>query len=140
MGKYQPMIERIMQEEERSTGPHLPGPGGERISAARALSRAKAKGMWQFISSRGKEYGLRQTWWIDERSDPGKVDASGGTAPQDLYEQFNDWYLAMAAYNAGPNRITRAIARAGGAANFWVLADKRLLPRETINYVRISWP
>ena len=134
MGRYQPMIERITKEEgvpqdliylAQSESAFLP----------KALSRAKAKGMWQFISSRGKEYGLRQTWWIDERSDPEKSTRAAARHLKDLYEEFGDWYLAMAAYNAGPVRVEKAIAKAGGAKNFWILADKKLLPKETINYI-----
>jgi membrane-bound lytic murein transglycosylase D len=133
MGRYQPMIERILKEEgvpldliylAQAESAFLP----------RALSRAKAKGMWQFISSRGKEYGLRQTWWIDERSDPEKSTRAAARHLKDLYEEFGDWYLAMAAYNSGPVRVQRAMNKTR-ADNFWTLADKRALPRETINYV-----
>ena len=100
----------------------------------RALSRAAAKGMWQFISSRGKEYGLRQTWWIDERSDPEKSTRAAARHLKDLYQEFGDWYLAMAAYNSGPVRVQRALEKTG-ADNFWTLAEKKALPKETINYV-----
>jgi len=100
----------------------------------KALSRAAAKGMWQFISSRGKEYGLRQTWWIDERSDPAKSTRAAARHLKDLYQEFGDWYLAMAAYNSGPFRVQRALEKTG-ADNFWALAEKRALPKETINYI-----
>jgi membrane-bound lytic murein transglycosylase D len=90
--------------------------------------------MWQFISSRGKEYGLRQTWWIDERSDPEKSTRAAARHLKDLYEEFGDWYLAMAAYNSGPLRVRQALERTG-SDNFWTLAEKSALPKETINYV-----
>lgn len=133
VGAYRPMIERILKEEgvpidlvylAQAESAFLP----------RATSRAKARGMWQFISSRGKEYGLRQTWWIDERSDPEKSTRAAARHLSDLYEEFNDWYLAMAAYNAGPLRVERALKKTK-ATSFWELADKRALPKETINYV-----
>jgi membrane-bound lytic murein transglycosylase D len=133
VGRYQPMIEQILKEEG------VPQDliylcQAESAFKPRALSRAKAKGMWQFISSRGKEYGLRQTWWIDERSDPEKSTRAAARHLKDLYQEFGDWYLAMAAYNAGPVRVQRAMARTG-ADNFWTLANKRALPKETINYI-----
>jgi membrane-bound lytic murein transglycosylase D len=77
---------------------------------------------------------LRQTWWIDERSDPEKSTRAAARHLRDLYEEFDDWYLAMAAYNAGPYRVEQALKKAK-ATTFWQLADKRALPKETINYV-----
>lgn len=133
VGRWRPMIEQILREEgvpldliylSQAESAFLP----------RALSRAKARGMWQFIPSRGKEYGLRQNYWIDERSDPEKSTRAAARHLKDLYSEFGDWYLAMAAYNAGPARIQNALDKTG-ADNFWTLADKRAIPRETINYV-----
>ena len=133
VGLYRPMMERILKEEgvpldliylAQAESAFLP----------RAVSRAKARGMWQFISSRGKEYGLRQTWWIDERSDPEKSTRAAARHLKDLYDEFDDWYLAMAAYNAGPYRVEQALKKAK-ATTFWQLAEKRALPKETINYV-----
>jgi membrane-bound lytic murein transglycosylase D len=132
-GRFQPMIERILKEEGVPLD-LIYLAQAESEFQPRAVSRAQAKGMWQFISSRGKEYGLRQTWWIDERSDPEKSTRAAARHLKDLYQEFGDWYLAMAAYNSGPVRVQRAMERTG-ADNFWTLADKRALPKETINYI-----
>jgi membrane-bound lytic murein transglycosylase D len=133
VGKYQPMIERILKEEGVPLD-LIYLCQAESAFEPRALSRAAAKGMWQFISSRGKEYGLRQTWWIDERSDPEKSTRAAARHLKDLYLEFGDWYLAMAAYNSGPVRVQRALEKTG-ADNFWTLVEKRALPKETVNYV-----
>jgi membrane-bound lytic murein transglycosylase D len=133
VGKYQPMIEGILKDEAVPLD-LIYLAQAESAFLPRALSRAKAKGMWQFIPSRGKEYGLRQTWWLDERSDPEKSTRAAARHLKDLYEEFGDWYLAMAAYNAGPARVQRALDRTR-SDNFWSLAEKRALPKETINYI-----
>jgi membrane-bound lytic murein transglycosylase D len=100
-----------------------------------ALSRAKARGVWQFMKGTGIENGLRQDWYIDERSDPQKATVAAARYFKTLYSMFDDWHLAMASYNGGPGRMQRAIKRSGHS-DFWRLtATSRYLPRETRDYV-----
>ncbi len=101
-----------------------------------ALSRAGARGMWQFMAGRGLEYGLRRNWWVDERQDPVKATRAAAQHLRDLYQQFGDWYLAMAAYNSGPGTVQRAVERTG-YADYWELYRRGVLPTETRNYVPI---
>jgi membrane-bound lytic murein transglycosylase D len=99
-----------------------------------ALSRAKAKGVWQFIPATGRRYGLSQDWWIDERSDPDKSTRAAAQYLKALHELFGDWNLALAAYNAGEGRVARGM-RKHGAEDYWELRSTRGLARETKNYV-----
>jgi peptidoglycan lytic transglycosylase D len=99
-----------------------------------ALSRAKAKGVWQFIPATGRRYGLSQDWWIDERSDPDKSTRAAAQYLKALHEMFGDWNLALAAYNAGEGKVSRGI-RKHGTENYWELRGTRALARETKNYV-----
>ena len=101
-----------------------------------ALSRAGARGMWQFMSSRASMYGLERNWWVDERQDPTKSTHAAAEHLKDLYNQFGDWYLAMAAYNSGPGTIQHAVERTG-YADYWELYRRGVLPQETRNYVPI---
>lgn len=99
-----------------------------------AYSRARAKGIFQFIAATARRYGLRVDYWVDERSDPEKSARAAAAFLSDLYEEFGDWYLALAAYNAGEGKIRRALARSG-RKDFWGIARTRHIRRETKNYV-----
>jgi len=99
-----------------------------------AYSRARAVGLWQFIASTGRAYGLEISYWLDERRDPIRATDAAIAHLGDLHQRFGSWYLAAAAYNAGPGRVSRGIRRTG-SEDFWDLADARVLRRETRNYV-----
>lgn len=99
-----------------------------------AYSHAHAAGLWQFIKSTGHRYGLRIDSWVDERRDPEKSTMAAIAYLSDLYSDFNDWYLAVAAYNAGEGKIQRAITKYK-TNDFWSLADHRYLGLETKRYV-----
>lgn len=101
-----------------------------------ALSRAGARGMWQFMAGRGLQYGLARNGWLDERQDPVKSTRAAARHLKDLYGQFGDWYLAMAAYNSGPGTVQKAVERTG-YADYWELYRRGVLPAETRNYVPI---
>ncbi len=100
-----------------------------------ALSKAKAKGVWQFMRGTAIENGLQHDWYIDERSDPDKATRAAAKYLKTLYGMFDDWHLALASYNGGPGRMQRAVKRSG-RDDFWSLtATSRYLPRETREYV-----
>ena len=134
-GRYQEMIARVLREE---------GVPQDLIYLAQAesafqplaLSRAGARGIWQFVQWRGNEYGLKRTWWVDERMDPEKATRAAAQHLRDLYGLFGDWYLAIAAYNCGPGNVQKGVERTG-YADFWELYKRNVLPRETKNYVPI---
>src|SRR6266478_140915 len=134
-GRYDDMIRRVLREEgvpqdllylaQAESGFH-----------PLALSRVGARGIWQFMASRAKGYGLQRDWWVDDRQDPEKSTRAAARHLKDLYQQFGDWYLAMAAYNSGPGTVQSAVKRTG-YADFWELYRRNVLPRETRNYVPI---
>jgi membrane-bound lytic murein transglycosylase D len=99
-----------------------------------ALSRTKAKGVWQFMPATGKRFGLKQDWWVDERSNPEKATRAAAQYLRSLYDLFQDWNLALAAYNAGEGKVVRSLDR-HGVDDFWELSRTRGLKRETKNYV-----
>ena len=134
-GRYREMIERTLKQE---------GVPQDLIYLAQAesgfhplaVSRAGARGMWQFMASRARGYGLERDWWVDERQDPEKATRAAARHLKDLYNQFGDWYLAMAAYNSGPGTVQSAVKRTG-YADYWELYRRNVLPKETRNYVPI---
>ena len=129
-GRYRPMIEGFLAQEglplelfylamiESGLNPN-------------AYSSAHAAGMWQFISSRARMYNLRVDWWVDERRDPEKATQAACAYLKDLYEMFGCWELALAGYNSGEGRVSRAQRRRPSCEDYWCLD----LPRETENFV-----
>ena len=134
-GRYKPMISRILDEEgipqefiflAQAESGFLP----------RAMSYMAAGGMWQFIRETGSRYGLKQDAWVDERFDPEMATRAAARHLRDLYHEFGDWYLAIAAYNCGQGNVDRAVAKTG-YADVWELRSRGTLPLETSNYVPI---
>ena len=134
-GRYHDMMVKILKEE---------GVPQDLIYLAQAesgfqplaVSRAGARGIWQFMGSRARGYGLQRSLWVDDRQDPEKSTRAAAHHLKDLYKQFGDWYLAMAAYNSGPGTVQAAVRRTG-YADFWELYRRNVLPKETRNYVPI---
>jgi membrane-bound lytic murein transglycosylase D len=133
-GAYRPMIVRMLRDaglpEELSWLPLV-----ESGFKKRALSRARAMGMWQFISSTGYRYGLSRSHWIDERMDPEKSTRAAIAYLTELHGMFGDWMTALAGYNCGEHRVMSVIKRQQDAYldHFWDLFEQ--LPRETARYV-----
>lgn len=133
LGRYRGTFERIFREEGIPLDLIFLGMVESNYSP-NAYSRAKAKGIWQFIEETGRTYGLRIDWWVDERCDFEKSTRSACRYLKTLYEMFGDWNLAMAAYNSGENRILRILSSQPGKS-FWEMCQDRNLPLETRNYV-----
>jgi membrane-bound lytic murein transglycosylase D len=133
--RFLPMIQNVLRAEG------LPldlayVPLVESAFKTNALSRAKAKGMWQFMRPTALENGLKHDWYIDERAEPVKATRAAAKYFKTLHRMFDgDWHLALASYNGGPGRVQRAVRRSG-RTDFWKLtATKKYLPRETREYV-----
>lgn len=132
-GRYLAMARRIFREEgipqDLAFLAHV-----ESGFRHNALSHAKALGLWQFMRGTACLYGLRCDNYVDERLDPEKSTRAAARYLRDLYQQYDDWYLALAAYNTGAGKVNRAIRRAG-SRDFWRIAQTRHLYNETRNFV-----
>jgi len=99
----------------------------------RARSRVGATGLWQFMFTTGKMFDLEVSSYVDERRDPIMATEAASSYLKSLYKTFNDWDLALAAYNSGPGNVSKAIRRSGGYTNYWNI--RQYLPRETAGYL-----
>ncbi len=131
---YMPMIQTVFREEGLPLDLTFV-PLVESAFKTSALSRASARGVWQFMRPTGKENGLAHDWYVDERADPEKATRAAAKYLKTLFGMFDDWHLALASYNGGPGRVQRAVRRSG-IDDFWKLTStSRHLPRETRDYV-----
>jgi len=132
-GKYMPMIAKVLNQEG------LPEELGylallESEFVVDTTSRNGAVGLWQFIATTAHRYGLRIDEWVDERRDPVKSTRAAAGYLKDLHNYYGRWYLATAAYNAGPGNIDKALQQSG-AKDFWSIKAKAKLSEETRNFV-----
>ncbi len=132
--RYLPYIREVFQEEG------LPQdliflPFAESGFNPWAYSSAGAAGMWQFIPSSARHYGLQVSWWVDERRDPYRSTRAAARYLKKLHRQFGSWYLALAAYNAGEGTVQRALRRSGFDGYYKLCRESRYLHRETRYYV-----
>ena len=132
-GKYKKLIDKALDDYKLPHGlAYLPVIESAYVPSV--TSRAGAHGIWQFMPETARDYGLRVDWWVDERADPERSTRAAAAYLKDLYRQFNDWPLALAAYNAGPGRIRRAM-QSSGSVTFWDLLENEAVPKETRGYV-----
>jgi peptidoglycan lytic transglycosylase D len=132
-GKYLPMIAKVLSQEG------LPEELGylallESEFVVNTTSRNGAVGLWQFIATTARRYGLRIDEWVDERRDPVKSTRAAAAYLKDLHDYYGRWYLATAAYNAGPGNVDKALQQSG-AKDFWHIKTKTQLTEETHNFV-----
>ncbi len=132
-GKYKDMIQRILREEGVPQDLIYLAVAESGFQPQALNTRSGAGGMWQFMPF-ANAYGLARNGWVDERFDPEKSSHAYGRYMKSLYDQFGDWYLAMAAYDWGPGNVQRAVMKTG-YADFWELYRRGNLPGETKNYV-----
>ncbi len=132
MGVYFPLFEKYLQKHNLPIDLKYLAIVESGLNP-RAVSRVGATGLWQFMPATGRGFKLHQDWYIDERMDPEKATEAACLYLKQLYNMFNDWELALAAYNAGPGNVRRAIRRSGYKESFWEVYD--YLPRETRSYV-----
>ena len=133
-GQYRSIIERVFREESIPLDLMYLAQV-ESLFKTHAVSKAKAKGIWQFEKGTAIRYGLKVTRDVDERSDPEKSTRAAARYLNDLFGMFQDWNLALAAYNWGEGKVRRLIDSTG-LSDFWQLADlRRKLPQETKNHV-----
>lgn len=132
-GKYLSYFREVFNQEGVPLDliylPHV-----ESLFKVTAYSRAHAAGIWQFIAGTARTYDLEVGWWVDERHNVELSTVAAARHLRDLYDEFGDWYLALAAYNAGPGRVRRNLKRFG-KIDYWTMVERKLLPRESRNYV-----